>query len=202
MMGKGPSMARVVKADEARDLPVRGLRGTPVRPGGEPLACPEARGPATPEPRPEGESSGHEAEAELDRLRRLVRSVVAQLAAVKERLEQSAQEQAVELATAMAERIVRRELRADPDTFGAMARGAVAAAPRGASVALRVHPDDVALLGHPGQLGSPDGHEAWQVVPDEALQPGDCVVETALELIDARVATQLLQLKEAAERAI
>jgi flagellar assembly protein FliH len=197
-------VARVVRADSPSANPrrIRELWGSadPAS-AGTPRALPAetdaSRGalapPATGVP---------EAEAELQRLRGLVRDLVEQVAAARCRLEQDAQRQAVDLATAMAQRILRRELRTEPELVQALVSAAVEGVDTRSVVRLRVHPEVAALLRGAPDMVFDETDGAPELIGDASLEPGDCVIETSVDLIDARVATQLTQLKEAAERAL
>jgi flagellar assembly protein FliH len=71
----------------------------------------------------------------------------------------------------------------------------VAQAVREAAVALpsaerdlrvRLHPDDVTLM---RELDAVETH--WQLLPDPALDRGDCLLESGRSRLDARVETRL-----------
>jgi flagellar assembly protein FliH len=135
------------------------------------------------------------------RLRRLVRQASDQVAARQRELERAAGRQVVALATAMAERIVRRELETHPDTVRALVAAALEEVDQRGQVRVRVHPEMAALFDDDRPPAGGPGLTA-EIVPDPSLEPGDCVIEAEMELIDARIATQLAQLREAAERAL
>ncbi len=99
---------------------------------------------------------------------------------------------AVRLAAAIAERLVVHELQLNPDVAREMIREALQMA-AGARKSLRLHGEDAALLG---------GHAAEvvrvfaacgkaEIVPDNSLTRGSCVIETQHGTIDARLETLL-----------
>jgi flagellar biosynthesis/type III secretory pathway protein FliH len=66
---------------------------------------------------------------------------------------------------------------------------------RAASIELRVHPEDLAQLDAPGLLTARLALEGvLRVVPDGTLSQGDCLLESELGSVDARVETRIERL--------
>ena len=93
-----------------------------------------------------------------------------------------------ELALALARRIVADALADDPSRIEALVQDALSRVRRASRTRVRVHPDGA------GRLGALD----VEVIADETLEPGDCVVESDLGDVDARIETRL----DALERAL
>lgn len=102
-----------------------------------------------------------------------------------------------ETALGIAERIVRQKIQADPNVVREVVREAVAQIRENHPLRIRVHPADIARLDEFKKL-SPDAFRDLQAtfLSDETLQPGDCVVETGLEFIDATVSKKLETLRD------
>lgn len=95
------------------------------------------------------------------------------------------------LAVAVARRVVGEALEARPERVRALVREALSRVRRASRVRVRVHPADAeALADLPAEL-----------VPDEALARGDCVVDSDLGEVDARIEVRLEALRRALEDA-
>lgn len=93
----------------------------------------------------------------------------------------------VDAAFSIAEAIVGRELATATDRGRDAVARALALAPEGVEVSLRLHPDDAGDLGADDLL---DGR-AVTVVADPSVRPGDCVGEAGWTTIDARIGAAL-----------
>ena len=96
------------------------------------------------------------------------------------------EEAVIGLAVTLAERIVRRAVRADPAEMGRLVHRALEVLPEPGRVRIRIEPEAAAILGE--AAGTPPEAE---IVADPSLQPGDCLVEASLSLLDARIGTML-----------
>jgi flagellar assembly protein FliH len=127
---------------------------------------------------------------------------VEQLAAAAERLASEARSDAVEVAFFLARRILEIELATSVDSMAALARSAVRRLGESRRIELRLSPADAgamtALLAErgPGVLTSLTSAQI-EVVPDPALQRGDCVVEGDSGTVDGRLDTRLDELRRA-----
>ncbi len=105
---------------------------------------------------------------------------------------------AVTLAATIAEKVLRHELRRQPELSVAMIREALQLAAGQPHLRLHLHPQDLGLLqscGHDalGQLASVGEAE---FISDESIAPGGCVIETRHGVIDARLETQIARITE------
>ena len=119
------------------------------------------------------------AAAVLDRLARTIDD----LAASERQAAEAFGRAAAGAAVALAEAILGRALADEVLGATAAAERALAALDHPSDAVLRLHPDDVALLG--------DAGAAIRVVADPSLARGDAVAETEDRRVDARIATAL-----------
>ena len=108
------------------------------------------------------------------------------------------EEQAVHLALSIAERVIRRELRADPEIPVELVREALQLAAGSARLRLLMHPTDVAALGGPLQklLDELAPLDSIALVPDTAISRGGCRVETENGVVDQQFEAQLARIAE------
>jgi flagellar assembly protein FliH len=100
---------------------------------------------------------------------------------------------AVRLAAAIADRLLGRQLRTNPELAREMIREALQLAVGAPRVRVHLHADDAALLGNQAA----DAVRALaacgeaEIVPDNSLKRGGCLIETQHGQIDARIETVL-----------
>jgi flagellar assembly protein FliH len=146
-----------------------------------------------------GLAEGREAaRAETAALLARLGEALAELDARRADLHRQAERGAVRLALAAAERIVAREVSADPDIVLGVVRETLGAVDHPERLVVRVHPDAVARLDAEA-LAALAGTETVSVVPDAAISPGGCRVETGLGELDARMETRLDEVSRALE---
>lgn len=97
------------------------------------------------------------------------------------------------LAMTVARQVLAHELRTAPDLVVEAVRQAALALPSATgNLSVRLHPDDLALL---RSLDMVESH--WQLLPDNSLQRGDCLLESERSRLDARVETRLAAVVDA-----
>lgn len=103
------------------------------------------------------------------------------------------EESALQLSIAIAEKLLHTQLNRQPQLAQGMIRQALQLAVGQTELIVRFHPADLERLGsHAAELvRSLTNCAQPQLVPDAALNPGDCVVETRNGEIDARLDTML-----------
>lgn len=138
-----------------------------------------------------GDDEAHDAAA---RLEALVERIDHERAAWLRRWERNG----IALAAAIAQRIVRREVREQPRIVLDLVREALELSVGSARVQLAMHADDLSECGHAvRQIVQQLGRVAEvEVVADESLERGECLVATDHGEIDQRFATQLARLVE------
>ncbi len=115
-------------------------------------------------------------------------------------LRTASKEAAIPIARRMAERIVGRALELHPSLIGDIAAQALAASrARSGLVTLRVHPVDLVALEQerPRLAARLGGALDLQLVADEAIVQGGCIVETTSGRLDARLDRQLDAIEKA-----
>ena len=107
------------------------------------------------------------------------------------------EKQAVHLAAAIAKRIVRRELREQPQITLALVREALELASGGAHVRLLMNPVDHQNLGSEVQRLTADLNRLapTEIVADPQISAGGCRVETRFGSIDQQIETQLSRIE-------
>ena len=100
---------------------------------------------------------------------------------------------ALQLAVAIAGRILRSELAVDPERGRAMISDALQTAAGSTRLRVRLHPEDVAMLGNRAEdvVKSLASCGEATILPDETIERGGSIVETQHGVIDARLETQL-----------
>jgi flagellar assembly protein FliH len=105
---------------------------------------------------------------------------------------------AVRLAAAIAARVVRRELREEPDISLSLVREALDLAAGSPNIRLHLNPEDYRALG--GQVRSLiDGMSSLgdaEVISDATVTQGGCRVETRFGTIDQQIESQLQRIEE------
>jgi len=100
---------------------------------------------------------------------------------------------AIRLSVAIAEKVIRRELKAQPRPTIAVVREALELAAGSERIRLLLHPDDLASLGTQTEAIVKQLAKCSEAVcaGDESISRGGCVIETEHGVVDARLETQL-----------
>jgi flagellar assembly protein FliH len=109
----------------------------------------------------------------------------------------STEEAVVKFAFGVAERIIRREVSLDRSIVLSQIRESVRRVLGVERVTIRVHPDDLVCVREQKGVIQANGDSIREIVVegDEGLEPGDCVLESEMGNIDARLSTQLKQIE-------
>jgi flagellar biosynthesis/type III secretory pathway protein FliH len=92
------------------------------------------------------------------------------------------------VALAIAQRLVARELRADPAAIADLVRRTIATLPPSAPPSVRIHPEDLAALDNAEPLAVDSSRSVdveW--IPDASVERGGYVVETPQRVLEARL---------------
>jgi flagellar assembly protein FliH len=132
-----------------------------------------------------------------------VAAALEMLRAQADRLAEQARSDALEIGFQVARKILETEIRQSPDALFALVRSAVRRAGESRRVALRLAPEDAAILQSESGRRALDGLTAAriEIVPDAALQRGDCAVDTDFGQVDGRLGTRLAELRRAVDAA-
>ena len=102
-----------------------------------------------------------------------------------------AESELVKLGSAIARKIIGEELRSSEETIVSIVREALSSAHRAKSIVIRAHTNDArALTKQKKNLRLP-GTCTVDFQADATLEPGGCIVESELGIVDARLETQL-----------
>jgi flagellar biosynthesis/type III secretory pathway protein FliH len=131
-----------------------------------------------------------------------VAAAIDTLRAQSAHLGEQARADALEIGFAVARAILGAEIRQNPEALFSLVRAAVRRAGDSRRIVVRVSIEDLELLqgGHGGTLDAP-GAARLELLPDRALNRGDCVVEADFGRIDGRLETRLAELRRAIEAA-
>ncbi len=155
--------------------------------------------PQAPPPAPAADAGQVRREA-MERVADAVRT----LSLEAERVAEQARGDAIEIGFQVASRILEMEVKANPEALFALVRSALRKAGDSRRVVVRLAPGDAAVLDtdrtrlNEGALAS----ARVEVLPDAALLPGDCLVETDFGQIDGRLATRLSEARRAVKAAL
>lgn len=107
--------------------------------------------------------------------------------------------QVLEMVRAICRRILKREARTDPDLVRNVTRTAIAALLDREQVLVRVNPSDLEVLREykPALLEELDGVAKIDVMADETVETGGCIVDSQTLYLDAQLKAQLDRLFEA-----
>jgi flagellar assembly protein FliH len=106
--------------------------------------------------------------------------------------------QVVRLACAIAERVIRREIHTDPSLVVRMAKACLLELVDRENVTVRLNPGDYEALQKEdvSLLEEFDGVKQLQVVADETVEPGGCLVDTDAVQVDGQLSAQFERVLE------
>ncbi len=141
-----------------------------------------------------GHREGHEAGIkETSGLATQARTVLETALAEREQLIRGASQDILKLVVKIAEKIIRGQLRLDPTIIQRTVEDAVKLVNDKARVVIRVNPSELetARSGEVKIRQFLEGSTQLEIVGDETIEPGGCMIETNSGSVDARIATQL-----------
>jgi flagellar assembly protein FliH len=133
----------------------------------------------------------------VETLRAQVEQVIQSVQAQYNEYLQHAEAQMLELAMEIARKIVREELKLQPDHALAIVRDALRRVQGFVQIRIRVNPLDLELIrqNRAALLHIVDGVEGIEIVEDRRVDQGGCIIETEQGVYDARIKTQLSELE-------
>lgn len=139
---------------------------------------------------------------QYDQLLGDARTVLEQAYELKRQIIQESEPFLVELATAIAGKIVQQELSVNPQWVIEMTKGVLARKREKGTVTLCVSPKQFAYIrdARDELKLSVDSQAELEILPDSTIDDYGCVVRTAFGSIDARVDTQLKEIKLALQQ--
>lgn len=153
----------------------------------------------------QGKSLGREvAQRELMPALELMQQYATMLAAERADLSARFEEQLVSLATQMAEKILNAELNVKPEMLVGIVKNALRSVTEAKQVTLRVHPQDLELLRAKTEeiAAGLSSTAVLDLRPDDSLRRGDCLVDSDIGSLDAKLETQLTSLKQQLEMSL
>lgn len=97
----------------------------------------------------------------------------------------------IRLAVGAAEHLVRAQLELSPETIRELVRGALEPAKRAKRVVLKLEPKGAQIL------RADETFDGVLIVDDETLEPGDCIVDTELGVMNGTLRVRVSALQEA-----
>ncbi|GIV07859.1 MAG: hypothetical protein KatS3mg017_1061 [Fimbriimonadales bacterium] len=130
-------------------------------------------------------------------LRAQVEQVIQSVQAQYHEYLQHAETQMLELVLEIARKIVREELKLQPEHALAIVRDVLRRVHGFVQIRIRVNPLDLELIrqNRAALLHIVDGVEGIEIVEDRRVDPGGCIIETEHGIYDARIKTQLGELE-------
>lgn len=148
----------------------------------------------------EGFAAGRQEAAQLIAI---LQNIVNEAIAARAEFIAIATPQLLNLAVQIAEKIIRREVETDPTVAQRIAEEALRQAVDKHHLRIRVHPEDLATLQAiaPELRAALDDVREFEIVPDRRsghrrMARGGCLIETESGVIDARIETQLEEIRE------
>lgn len=138
----------------------------------------------------EGRQAG---QAELMKQAQRLKSLADRFGDVSGELDDALERELTDLAMLIARRVLRRELRTNPELILDLIREALAAMPMASrNIVLHMHPDDVKLVRE--TLASDDGEMRWKPVADPMIERGGLRVSSESSLLDLTLQQRIQQI--------
>ena len=141
----------------------------------------------------EGHNVGHEqAVAEIQPVMDRLSRSLADLATVRSHVRKTAESDLLKLAIAVARRVIHRELTLDPGSIEGLIRVALEKLESRELCRVRVHPDQEPVI---RTLLARFSAAPVELIPDQTLQCGDVLFETAHGTLDGSIEAQLQEIE-------
>ncbi|WP_218838928.1 flagellar assembly protein FliH [Neobacillus jeddahensis] len=133
-------------------------------------------------------------QAKIDQVQQLLEQGYAQ----KEAIIAEAEPFLLELSTAIAAQIVRQELKSHPDQFVELIKQHILRFKEKEFITVCVHPDDFEFVQSQRShlVAVVNGETEIKVIPDHSVTPEGCIIRTAYGSVDARIDTQIEEIKK------
>lgn len=136
------------------------------------------------------------AQAEMDEMIETMRGLIDMARIERHKIIEGAEPEIVRLSTAIAERILHAHVALDPTTVLDMTRSAITRLVNRETVTVRVNPADIELMReHRDQLMTMNDIDNMRLIEDQRVDRGGVVIETEAGTIDAKVTTQLREVR-------
>jgi flagellar assembly protein FliH len=136
------------------------------------------------------------AQAEMEEMLETMRGLIEMARIERHKIIEQAEPEIVRLSTAIAERILHKHVSVDPATVLDMARNAITRIVNRENVTVRVNPADIETMReNRDRLMLFNDIEHMRVIEDQRVDRGGVVIETEAGTIDAKVSTQLREVR-------
>ncbi|MDI6799976.1 MAG: FliH/SctL family protein [Actinomycetota bacterium] len=134
-----------------------------------------------------------QAEAETKGLIDTLEMITKRALEEKKKIVEEAEASSIKLAIDIAEKIINEEIRATPDFIKNVAKKALQLAVEREHVVLRLNPKDFEIIKESREelASSVDGIKELEIIADQRIRQGGCIIETAQGSVDARIDSQL-----------
>lgn len=122
----------------------------------------------------------------------------------RENFMKEADELVLQLAVRLAERIIRKEVKTDPEVVKNVARECLKLVEERQRICIRVHPSDWQVINEFEEeiLTSTHGVKSLEIKEDDHVTPGGCIIESDSGIVDAQLETQLQEISESLMEAV
>jgi len=136
------------------------------------------------------------AKAEMDEMLETMRGLIEMARIERHKIIEGAEPEIIRLATAIAERILHKHVAVDASTVHDMTRNAITRIVSRENVTVRVNPADIeSMRENREQLMMFNDIEHLRLIEDQRVDRGGVVIETEAGTIDAKVSTQLREVR-------
>lgn len=136
------------------------------------------------------------ASAEMDEMLETMRGLIEMARAERHKIIEGAEPEIVRLSVSIAERILAQHIAVDHETVVEMTRSAVSRLVSRETVTVRVNPADIeAMRDHRDRIMSMNAIDNMRIIEDQRVDRGGVVLETEAGTIDAKVSTQLREVR-------
>lgn len=126
-----------------------------------------------------------------------IQQIIEESYKIKEELIYESELKIIELSLAVAEKIIFKEIEFDPDIIKTMTKEALKNIKEFEKISIHVHPQHFAYLQSAREelMMELNGQIELSIFPDPALEFGGCVIKTSNGTLDAKIDTQLEEIK-------
>lgn len=145
----------------------------------------------------QGSSDGRAAaQAEMDEMLETMRGLVEMARVERHKIIEGAEPEIVRLSVAISERILNQHVALDTDAVLDMTRSAITRLVNRETVTVRVNPGDIATMRqHRDKLMAMNDIDNLRIIEDQRVDRGGVVIETDAGTIDAKISTQLREVR-------
>jgi flagellar assembly protein FliH len=129
-----------------------------------------------------------EINGEIGSLREDLRATIDRISNLADEITAKLEPEAVALALEIAKKVVAREIGIDPEAVLSVTKNALSKLHSRCLASVHLHPDDLAFVQeHRNKLNF---HGSLELIEDDSVTPGGCLIHTGTGDIDARIETQ------------